>query len=77
MDFRKTSVVDLAGQVRSKKISSRELTQAVLEESDGFAAESGPATSPAAGCCVHIHAPLSGIPRQVHRRIDSHKWGRL
>ncbi len=31
MDFRMTSVVDLAGQVRSKKISSRELTQAVLD----------------------------------------------
>jgi len=31
MDFRTTSVVDLAEQVRSKKVSSRELTQAVLD----------------------------------------------
>ncbi|MCH8257511.1 MAG: hypothetical protein IIA75_06385, partial [Proteobacteria bacterium] len=31
MDFRMTSVVDLAEQVRSKKVSSRELTQAVLD----------------------------------------------
>ena len=31
MDFRMTSVVDLAEQVRSKQVSSRELTQAVLD----------------------------------------------
>ena len=84
MDFRQTTVADLAEQVRTKQVSSRELTQAALDriealnpQVNAFVAVDGEAALRDAAAVDELVAagedpgPLAGIPIGVKDLEDA------